>query len=207
MKTRLGLLIAVMALVSCRSDPRMALRDSLAGADVRGYDFSLTETDSGSVAAFTNPAWRTFGTISRRDPATVIRYTRLQDKRGAVTTYRAEVVSTAAGASLRVTDLATNTVVLDKPFVRARDLAEVCDFHDETYDSVAACEADFDCTCRPALQCEANRTCDPIVIDQECCITGQEVCTHALLLIVPNTRRCALVESVPDQGGFVLTQD
>jgi hypothetical protein len=186
--------VLCLLVASCKSrepDAREDLRRALNGADVSGYTFTLTEDDIQSTAAFTNLASRT-----------VLRYTRVQDKKsGAAKTYRTEL----ARRSIRVTDMATKAVVLEKAFTPLPQLGAICTVGEQTYPSRQACEADFDCSCRPALECEANRTCQDLFVEHDCCITGQKDCVSTFQIIRPTSRRCQLVGFLPEGGG-VLAQ-
>lgn len=213
MRTRLVLLALLSLLVaSCKArqtDPREELRRSLKGSDVNGYVFTFSEDDAGSTAAFTNPGWRHGLALDKVNPHAVLRYTRVWDKkRGTTTTVRAEAVPSGRGVALRVTDLDRNVVLSEKAFAPAARFGSVCTEEQQTYPRLNACLADFNCACRAGLQCEANRRCETILADIECCFidsTGTKRCPHPLLIIKPNTAICEVVGTLPDEGSLVLS--
>jgi hypothetical protein len=213
-RKRDGLLALLLLLVaSCKagqSDPREELRQALKGSDVNGYVFTFSEDDAGSTAAFTNPGWRKGLALDKANPRAVLRYTRVRDKkRGTTTTYRAEAVPSGQGVAVRVTDLDRNVVVSENPFVPVARFGSICTEERQTYSSLDACLADFNCACRAGLQCEANRRCETILADIECCFidsTGTKRCPHPLLIIKPNTFRCEVVGFLPDEGSLALSR-
>jgi hypothetical protein len=204
------LLLLVASCTARQTDPREELRRSLKGSDVNGYVFTFSEDDAGSTAAFTNPGWRNGLALDKANPHAVLRYTRVRDKkRGTTTTYRAEAVPSGQGVAVRVTDLDRNIILSEKAFVPVARFGSVCTEEQQTYPSLDACLADFNCACRAGLQCEANRRCETIFADIECCVigsTGTRQCRHPLMIITPNAPRCEVVGFLPDEGSLVLSR-
>lgn len=200
---RFALLIAlVLAGCKAQNDPRAELERSIKGANVGGFVYSFTEDASTATAAFTNPAFRGGLKLDKQNPHADIRYTQIRDKKsGTTTTYRAEAVPSGRTIAIRVTDLATNRVVANDPFVPAAS----CNVDEKTYPSIQACEADFFCSCFPALQCQANATCQDLRAGFDCRITGQPIGVSVDILVRPNNIRCQLVGYLPENGA-IFTQ-
>lgn len=210
---RLGLVFYLPAALLClgwacsggghtTSDPKSDLIASLEGANVDGYDFSLTEDDARTTATLTNKAVKDLITLAKDDAKVVLRYTRVQEKSTqATTTSKIEAVQANGSLALVTTDLATDRVLDNVEFPPA---GGICPPDGEFFESLEACVADFNCKHRGALLCEANRTCEPQFAGLTCCLTnGQAFSVH---LVVPPTRlRCQI--AILDFEGLVLSQD
>ena len=202
-RVTLAIAALLMLLSSCKarqSDPRAELEGAIKGANVAGFVYSFTEDDNTATAAFTNPAFRTGLQVDKQNPHADIRYTRIRDKKsGATKTYRAEAVPSGRTPAIRVTDLDTNRVIANDPFVPAAS----CNVDNKTYPSIQACEADFFCSCLPALQCQANATCQDIRDGFDCRIAGQPTGVSVDILVRPNSLRCQVVGYLPENGGLL----
>ena len=196
-----SLLLVALALAACKAqnDPRAELERAIKGANVSGFVYSFTEDDNSATAALTNPAFRTGLEVDRKNPHADIRYTQIRDKkRGTTTTYRAEVVPAGKTIAIRVTDLGTNQVISTDAFIPAAS----CNVDQKTYPSIQACESDFFCSCLPALQCQANATCQDVRSGFDCTITGQPTGVSVDILVRPNTLRCQVVGYIPENGAI-----
>jgi hypothetical protein len=194
---------------SCRTtapDARGDLVRSLKGASVDGFDFGTNEDETEAIASLTNSAVRS---PIRLDSATnlVLRYTAVRDKKTNTTrTYRTEVAKAGDALTVLVTDIASNEVVSKNAFPRPepQTTAGSCG-GGPTFASLQECIADFDCTRRGPLQCEANSTCNNKFAGLICSLNdGQCVSVH--LIISPTTLRCRLGAFFPDLEGFVLSR-
>jgi len=184
------------------SDPKSDLIASLKGANVGGYDFSLTEDEARTTATLTNKAVKDLITLAKDDAKVVLRYTKVQEKSTqATTTSKIEAVQANGSLALVTTDLATDRV-LDQ--VDLPPPSGICPPDGQFFESLEACVADFNCKHRGALLCEANRTCKPQFAGLICCLTnGQAFSVH---LVVPPTRlRCQI--AILDFEGLVLSRD
>src|ERR1041385_7001331 len=185
----LAALLAVT--VTVRIDSRAELERAVRQVNVGAFVYQLTEDDVTATASFVNPAVRRGMKLDRRNPHADIQITQVRDKKtGAVKTYRAEIVPAGRSAAIRITDLSTNKVISTEAFVPAA----ICNVDNKKYPSQAACNADFDCACLPAVLCEANRTCQDQRVDYECCVTGQTVCADILRLVRPTSVRCQVAQ-------------
>ena len=182
-------------------DPKAELIGSLQGADVEGYLFSLTESPTQTTSSLTNRAVNELVTLEQGDTTLPLRYTRITEgEGGAATTYRSELVKKGDSLRIAVTDVTANRVVDDFTLPPPGGGCE------PQFASLQACIADFNCTRKGEIQCEANRTCDPQFVGLTCCLTdGTAFSVH--LVVNPDSIRCRFKDLVPDLEGFVLTQD
>lgn len=205
-------LLALGGAGACKTktpDAREQLVSSLKGANVEGYYFATRGDDNQEVASLTNGALR--DPIKMGNGNLVLKYTSVKDKKTNTTrTYRTEIIRKDAALTLLVTDIASGETVMKKEFPppKSRVLAagEDCSkFFDKVFPDAAACRKDFDLDCRRGsfLQCEANRTCDPVLTELECCFKDGHA-TASLLIIWPTGRLC-LTTFFPDED-LVLTQ-
>ena len=212
MKTIAKVALLSVLLLSCNrskpaADPRAELQGALNGADVSGYTFQLTEDAERITSTFTNPALREQLKLDKRNPHAVLRYTRVVEKKsGTARTYRTEIAPSGGTIALRVTDMATNQVLLDKTATEAPRLGATCNVSSQLFPNVQACLNEFNCSCRPALLCEANRTCETQFVIIKCCKPNDNVCLDIHIAVAPTSIRCQIQGFIPDSEGFVLSQ-
>ncbi len=204
-------LIPLALLCSCKTptpDAREELRRSLRGADVTGYTFRAVETESHSTTSLTNPALREPLTLDKAHPHAVLSYARVYDKKaGTSKAYRTEVVPSSTGLALRVTDLDTNAIAMEKTFPAPPQPHEGVPCPSSSsgpFGSLSACIAEFDCACRGAMQCEVNKTCEEQVAALSCCLTNGQ-CFSVHIVVKPNSIRCQVADVIPDFEGLVLS--
>ena len=184
-----------------RADPRGDLIASLKGAEVGGYRFALQEGEAQTTTSLTNQVVDQPVTLGKGDTDLVLGYTRIEDRKTRTArTFKSEVVKKASSLALLVTDLGTNQVVDQRPLPIAGDACQSL----PKFASLAACISQFDCASRPALQCEANRTCRTQFADVTCCLTNGTIFSVDLF-INPNTRRCAIIGPIPDVNGLAVS--
>lgn len=172
-------------------DARTALVNSLKGVNVDGYTFTTESDDNQETAKLTNGAVKGPIKLARGTNNLVINYARIKDKKANSTrTVKTEVVRSGNDVSVVVTDLANGAVVTQDRFPTVAP--------GETFESFEACQADFDCKRRPALQAEANRTCRPQFAAQICCVKGQQFCISVHYIIQPTRRICGLIGPIGD---------
>jgi len=201
-------LFSFVVLCSCNTatkDPKQEFVRSLQSANVQGYLFSSKEDEDKLTVALTNGAVRKLMPLDKAAPNVVLQYTRIKDKRtDATRTYRTEVVGKESAIALQVTDLASNKVVSQETFpapVRGKKSPAV----GETFDSLDACLKNFDCTQRPALQCQANSTCKVLQAGVDCCLNDGQ-CFSVLEVVRPTSLRCQVQEFIPNLEGLVFKQ-
>jgi hypothetical protein len=202
--------LLLLLILSCKTkpaaDPREDLQNALKGADVNGYTFQLTEDESRSTATFTNPALREPLKLDKKNPQAILRYTRVVDKKsGTARTYRTEIAPSGTTIALRVTDMASNEVILNKTPTEAPRLGATCNVSSQIFPSIPACLSEFNCSCRPALQCEANRTCETQFVFIKCCRPDNQ-CVDIHLFVAPNSIKCQITGFLPDSEGLLLSQ-
>lgn len=174
------------------TDAKTALINSLKGVNVDGYTFTTESDDNQEIAKLSNPAVKNQIKLARGTNNLVINYASIKDKKANTSrTVKTEVVRSGNDVSIVVTDLANGGVLTQDRFPTVNPGGE-------TFPSLDACQADFDCKRRPALQAEANRTCKPQPAAQICCITGQQFCISIHYLIQPTRRICGLIGTIGD---------
>lgn len=192
---------------SCTEPPAPGLKDelvySLGGEDLTGFDFSTEEDESQTVASLTNGALREYVNVDKTSEL-ALKYTLVKDKKtGATNTYKTEILKSGAELTLAAKDIATGEVVHRTAF----PVPEQVELPEgpATFDTLQECIADFNCTEAPALQCEANRTCEDQAAGILCCLNnGQCISVH--FLIRPTELRCRLRVALPDRGVFLASQ-
>lgn len=189
--------------------PREQLVRSLKGANIEGYFLATREDDIEEVASLTNSALR--NPIQLGNDSLVLKYTSVKDKKANNTRiYKTEIVRKDAALTLLVTDVASGETVMKKEFPPAKSRIDAAGgdctkIFEKSFNTPAECKRDFDLDCRRGsfLLCEANRTCEPVVTELECCFKDGHA-TAALLIIWP-TRRLCFTAFLPDED-LVLTQ-
>lgn len=193
---------AICACSTATPDPREELVRLLKGANVDLYHFATSEDDAQVVTSLTNSALRSVINLDSGDSNVVLRYASVKDKKANTTkVYKAEISKTGAELTLLVADFDTNEVVTRKTFPAPEP-------HDETgpkFDTLEDCIKDFNCQRKGALQCEADRTCEPQLAALTCCLTNGQ-CFSVHLVVRPNTFRCLFRDLTADLEGLVLTQ-
>jgi hypothetical protein len=166
-----------------KPDPREDLVKLLKGASVDGYFFATKEDADQSVATLTNPTLREPVKLDSTNRL-VLQYANVKDKKANTTkTLKAEIVRGEGGYKLFVTDVVADRVIAEEAFA-----PRLCPGV-PVFDTLDQCFEDFNCKVLPELQCEANKTCKNIRTELRCCMRdGTEI--HALILIVPTSRRC-----------------
>jgi hypothetical protein len=201
-------LFSFVVLCSCNTttkDPKQEFVHSLQGANVQGYLFSSKEDDDKLTVALTNGAVRKLMPLDKAAPNVVLQYTRIKDKRtDATRTYRTEIVGKDSAIVLQVTDLASSEVVSQETFP-APLTGKKSPAVGETFDSLDACLKNFDCTQRPALQCQANSTCKVLRADVDCCLNNGQ-CFNVLVAVSPTSLRCQIQGYIPNFEGLVFKQ-
>lgn len=197
-------LLSIIFVNSCQpssTSARDELASSLKGANVEGFYFANHENESQEVSSLTNSA---VSNLIKFDDATnniVLRYTRVKDKaKGTTNTYKTEIVKTGNALDFLITELETGDSVFKKnlPAPTATD-------NFPTYDTFEACIDDFNCTKRSALQCEANRTCEPQFAAIICCRKDGQ-CLSIHFVFKPNSRKCLLRDLIPDLEGIAVNR-
>ncbi len=195
---------------SCKTsvpDLKGDLVRSLKGANVEGFHFATEEDESQRVASLTNSVVRELVNLDSGPPNLVLRYASVKDKKTNITTTnKTEIVKTGAVLALLVTDIATGETVSRTEFP-APEVHQPSDPSGSppTFDTLEACIADFNCTRRGALECEANRTCEDQFAALTCCLEGGQ-CFSVHLIIRPTTLKCRLSAVTPNFEGMVLSQ-
>jgi hypothetical protein len=184
-------------------DPKDELTGELKGANVSGYAFALAETEDQKTSSLTNSAISKLVTLGNEDATVPLRYTRVENKKDKSTNvYKTEVLKKGDTLTFAVTDLAGK--VIDQ---RAIPPAGPNCEPPGQFDSLAACIEEFDCTKKGALQCQANRTCEPQFAALTCCLkNGTAFSVHLVIPPTKFTRVCLLKDLVPDTEGFVLSR-
>lgn len=209
-QTGLCLTIALLSLIlvnSCQppasgaKDEKDELVRSLKGANVEGFHFATQENESQEVSSLTNSAVSNLIKFDEATTNVVLRYTSIKNKETNTTnTYKTEIVKTGTALDFLITDIATGEAIFKKtlPPITNTD-------NPPAFDSFEACINNFNCKNQSALQCEANRTCEPQFAALICCRTdGQCISVH--LVIRPNTTKCKLRDLVPDLDGILVTR-
>lgn len=199
-------LLSVGLICSCdhaKPNPREEFVRSLKDADVEGFRFATNEDKNREVTSLTNGTDSEFINLDNSTTSVVLRYTRIKDKSANTTkTYKTEVVKAGNKFEFLVTDIATTEAIIRKA-VPENDTTNPppppagCE-------SLESC-ADFECKNLPALQCEANKTCQPKILSTFCCLNGSPVSIH--YLVNPTARLCILKDLIPDIKGFVLRRE
>ena len=190
---------------SCKTttpDPRGELVRSLKGEDVEGFHFATEEDESQTVVSLTNSAVRNLITLDNSTTNLVLKYTLVKEKKAsAKRTYKTEVVKTGTELTLVVTDIVTGEVVSRTTFPEPEP--HNLSGGPPTFDTLEECIEDFYCTTAPALQCEANRTCEDQFPGIFCRLkNGELISVH--FIIKPTTLICKLSVVIPNLGVFVL---
>lgn len=188
-------LLAFGLISSCSkapTSPKEELVEALKGTNVDGYVFASTESSDRTIASFTNKSADGITTLASGDATRPLKYTRIKDnKANATALFKTEVIKKGTALTLAVTDISGNKI-LDQRTLPA--VGRVCE-PPAPFDSIGACIENFDCTGRGALQCQANRTCEPQVAALTCCLkNGSIISVH--LLINPENRRFCLLQSL-----------
>lgn len=118
-------------------------------------------------------------------------------------TYKAEIVESDSEMALVAKDIAAGEVVR-RTAVSVPE-QEGLPEGGSTFETLDECIADFDCTQGPALQCEANRTCEDILAHILCCLDNGQ-CLSVVFPIRPTELRCQLHVAFPDGGVFMALQ-
>jgi hypothetical protein len=208
---RLGMLLLSLGLVSsCKAtmtDPREDLVSSLKGANVEGFNFVMSEDEGQVTASLTNKAVQGLVRLDSGSPNLVLRYTSVKDKTtNSKKTYKAEIVKTDGPPALLITDIASGEVLSRKAFPPPeRDDNNQIGCPPPFFGSLEDCIADFNCRRKPALQAEANRTCENQFAGLTCSISKDQ-CFSVHMVIVPNSFRCRLRDLIPDLDGFVVNR-
>src|SRR5262245_52547023 len=163
--------IAIVSLFACElartPDPKAELIDSLKGADVTEYLFSLNEEEAQTSSALTNKAVKDIIKLGKGATGVILRYTRIEDKKNNTSkSYKSEIITEGDSLALVVTDLTNNEVIQKKSLPTAGPACQPAG----QFDSLNACIHEFNCTHESALQCEANRTCDNQFAALTCCL-------------------------------------
>ena len=207
------LAVSLLALVSCKKpvepgpgpSPAPAegdFRGSLPAADVQGFSYSKVENDQQSAESLTNPAVVSLTPFPKETTNVVVGFKRVRDKAANTSrTYKTEVRRAGKEVTLVVTDIANNEVVVNTRFPDPLPHPEV-----QQFDSLQACINDFLCKNGSALQCEANRTCQPQFWGLICCIKGQQFCVSVHGVVRPNTLRCQIIGPIVDFEATVFSQ-
>lgn len=180
-------LLSLSFIYSCKTTPpdaREELVRSLKGADVTGYLLTMKEDDNQITTSLTNGALRNpvkFDSTNRL----VIGYASVKDKKtNATRIFKAEIVKRDDKFTLQTADIGSDAATTTLPFPNPG----VCD-SEPIFNSSAECQADFDCKERPALLCEANRTCKPQLFHRLCCLKDGNI-TDAFGFINPTKLTC-----------------
>lgn len=203
-------LLSLGLVCSCKTataDSREELVRSLKGANVDGYHFATEEGDTQVINSLTNSSVRNPIRLDGDESNQVLRYTSVKDKGTNTTrTYKTEAIRSGSTLTIQVSDIATGEVASRKAFPAAAP-------HDRTgaggssptFDSLEDCIADFNCTKKGAIQCEANRTCEDQFAALTCCLNNGQ-CFSVHLIIRPTSLRCRLAGVIPNLEGLVFTQ-
>ena len=206
-KTRFCFAVVLLSLglgCSCKTtipDLRGELVRSLKGENVDGFHFATEEDESQTVASLTNSIVRNIITLDNNTTNLVLKYTLVKEMKASTKrTYKTEVVKTDSDLTLMVTDMVTGEVVNRTAFPEPEP-QELPDGQ-QTFDTLDECIADFNCTTSPALQCEANRTCEDQLASLFCCL-NDGLCYSVHLIIKPTAIKCKLSIVTP-LGVFVI---
>lgn len=183
----LGMVLLSLCFVSsCKPNPpdaREELVSSLKGADVKGYLFALKEEDNQITSSLTNGALRNPIKFDGNN-SVVIGYARVKDKKtNATKTLKAEILKTDNNFTLQITDIEVGELPTKFTFPNPKVCDPAASFTRQE------CFDDFNCKIRPALLCEANRSCKTQFFDFECCPKDAPG-FHALIIVKPTELRC-----------------
>jgi hypothetical protein len=197
-------LLVVSSCTAAPPNPKEELLKSLKDAGATNYHFAMKESDQQEISSLSNNVIRTHVKVGKDMTNLVLRYTRVTDKKLNTTTlYKTEIARSGAALTLLITNLSTHEVISKQTFPTPkparRDAAGRVSF-----DTLDECLRDFDCTQRGTLQCEANRTCEPILAAITCCLSETE-CYSVHIIIKPTLLRCLVTELIPDFDGLVLS--
>ncbi|MBM3734418.1 MAG: hypothetical protein FJW39_01410 [Acidobacteria bacterium] len=207
MPSKLTLCLLIAFTISCTApapqDPRQQLTQSLRGVDVAGYNFSMQEDESQSVASLTNGAVRKLITLEPATQSVTLKYASTKDlKTNAVRITRTEAVRAESGLELRATDIASGEILVRHRFPQVDHTPTP---PQPTFDSLEQCIADFHCKQGATLLCEANRTCQTQFAGITCRLkSGDTFSVH--LIIQPTAPRCTLAGLMADFEGLVLSR-
>jgi len=178
-------------------DPRAEFVRSLKGANVDGFFFATKEDANQVITSLLNPTMREPVKIDEANPL-VIGYAGITDKKTNTTkTYQAVIVKSDNIFRFHVKDVDLGGgLVVDE-----RVLPRPCPGQ-TTFPNQEACMDEFNCKIKPELECEANRTCQRIVINFDCCFANGDS-LHSIVQILPGDPKCNVAFPL-DIGTLVL---
>lgn len=204
MKTICSLLIfSLFFLIACETekppvpepeDPKKTFENEVNDPKTASYYFSTFESENETAVSLSNPDIGELIEASDKDTAFIVRYTRMQDKKGGSgELYKTEFVKADSGWSLMITDL-TNKKVF---FERGLTLDSLGWSPGPTgFPDLTACINDFKCKHECVLQREANRTCEPQFAGMICCLRDS-TCYSVHLVFPPTSWRCQIIHHLP----------
>ncbi len=120
-------------------------------------------------------------------------YTEKKSAEEALVVYQTRLVRKGSNLALEITDLANNVINRQD-----RPIPPIDDFETPPvgYDSFEDCLDDFYCNEFPALQCEANETCETIITGKLCCLKDGTCAWFDFIHIKPTDPKCKFIINV-----------
>lgn len=198
------LFILMAALFSCNDSkvesPKQELLDAFKDQKIESdFNFETSENDSLTTAAFKNKAISNQIMLTTRDTSLVIGYFSEKNKKtSSSSVHKYELIMHDSAVYIEISD-ATKKIIDKITYPAIIDnTGGVTPPVPDGFDSINDCIADFNCTRRGALQCQANKTCSPVGAALLCCLTNGQ-CFSVHLLITPNIPICSIKSSrIPD---------